>query len=73
MNTGIEEIRIPLITLRWSEWVHWERLIPDLRYGSGVRVPPQSGVYEAWYDDVMSMVARRIPATCCENALPPLF
>lgn len=45
-----ETIHIPPITLDWSDWVSWDRLIMDSRSGKGVIVPNRvSGVYEVKY------------------------
>jgi excinuclease UvrABC nuclease subunit len=45
-----EEINIPSIVLKWSEWVAWKDLVEDARQGSGVKVPNKSpGVYEVKY------------------------
>ena len=41
-----EEIRIPPITLEWSEWFPWSEL-----ENSVVRPPEKSGVYEVKYKD----------------------
>ena len=41
-----EEIKIPSVTLEWSEWFPWEKFKLDLRSGHGVRVPKMTGVYE---------------------------
>jgi len=42
-----EEIRIPLICLKWSDWVPWNDLSLDARYEGGIRVPNGvPGVYE---------------------------
>jgi len=46
-----EEINIPPIVLEWSEWIPWDNLKIDMRYGCGVRVPTAPGVYEAKYRD----------------------
>lgn len=46
------EINIPPVVLEWSEWVPWDDLKVDARYGSGVRVPNrEAGVYEVKYRD----------------------
>lgn len=45
-------INIPSIILKWSEWVSWNDLKIDARYGGGVRVPNYwPGVYEVKYRD----------------------
>ena len=47
-----EIINIEPIELAWSDWVSWNDLKIDLRYGSGVRVPNYwPGVYEVKYID----------------------
>jgi hypothetical protein len=46
-----EEISIAPIMLEWSKWSSWKDLEVDMRYGGGVRVPDESGVYEAKYVD----------------------
>ena len=47
-----EVINIPSIVLKWSEWVSWNDLKIDARYGGGVRVPNYwPGVYEVKYRD----------------------
>lgn len=52
MKMGEEMINIPPIMLKWSDWVSWDALIIDVRYGGGVRVPNhQPGVYEVKYRD----------------------
>ena len=52
MKMGEEMINIPPIMLKWSDWVSWDALIPDVRYGGGVRVPNhEPGVYEVRYRD----------------------
>ena len=46
-----EKIKIPLITLKWSDWMPWEALKADARRG-GVQVPNKKpGVYEVKYKD----------------------
>jgi len=46
------EINIPPVVLEWSEWVPWDDLKVDARYGSGVKVPNREpGVYEVKYKD----------------------
>jgi len=44
-----EEIKIEPIMLDWSKWTSWTDLEIDMRYGGGVRVPDEPGVYEAKY------------------------
>lgn len=46
-----EEVTIPKILLTWSKWVAWDDLKVDARYGGGVRVPTEPGVYEVKYKD----------------------
>ena len=47
-----EVIGIPRIILKWSEWVPWDDLKIDARYGGGVKVPNHwPGVYEVKYKD----------------------
>jgi excinuclease UvrABC nuclease subunit len=46
-----EEINIPTILLEWSAWVPWDDLKIDVRYGGGVRVPTEPGVYQVKYRD----------------------
>lgn len=39
-----EEIRIPEIVLKWSEWSRWPSLVPNSRSQGGILVPnKQSG------------------------------
>ena len=45
------EINIPPIVLEWSQWVPWDHLKLDVRYGAGVNVPAAEGVYEVKYRD----------------------
>jgi len=46
-----EVINIPPIVLEWSDWIPWDDLKADARYG-GVKVPNGvPGVYEAKYGD----------------------
>lgn len=48
----IETIKIPLIQLKWSEWVPWDNLKADARKG-GIKVPNKKpGVYEVKYSDI---------------------
>lgn len=45
-----EVITIAPIRLRWSDWIPWDDLKIDARYGGGTRVPSGiSGVYEVKY------------------------
>lgn len=46
-----EIIEIPLIELRWSEWIPWGDLKEDARKG-GISVPNKPGVYEAKYEAI---------------------
>lgn len=47
-----QEISIPPIVLEWSEWVPWDQLKVDARYGGGVKVPNRvAGVYEVKHED----------------------
>jgi len=46
-----EEINIPTIVLDWREWIPWDDFKIDVRYGGGVRVPTEPGVYEVKYRD----------------------
>jgi len=46
-----EIIDIPSVTLRWSDWVHWDEIKKDARKG-GIKIPNKKpGVYEAKYED----------------------
>lgn len=46
-----EIIRIPEITLEWSDWYSWNDIIKDARKG-GIMMPnKKSGVYEVKYKD----------------------
>ncbi len=47
-----EVVKIPSMTIEWSDWVTWDKLKIDARTGEGVRVPNESGVYEVRYRDV---------------------
>ncbi len=50
-NVKTQEILIPLISLRWSDWYKWERFLLDARKNpSAIRVPNLSGVYEAKFE-----------------------
>jgi excinuclease UvrABC nuclease subunit len=40
-------IHIPEILLEWSSWTPWMDLMTDARTGVGIRIPNNSGVYEA--------------------------
>lgn len=47
-----ETLKIPLIVLKWSDWISWDALKVDARYGGGVRVPNhEPGVYEVRFSD----------------------
>lgn len=47
-----EIIEIPLIELRWSEWIPWDGLKEDARKG-GISIPNKKpGVYEAKHENV---------------------
>jgi hypothetical protein len=47
-----EIILIPRIELKWSDWIFWDDLKIDARYGGGIIVPNgKSGVYEVKYSD----------------------
>ncbi len=47
-----EVINIETIVLNWSEWVSWNELLVDARFGGGVKVPNYlPGVYEVKYKD----------------------
>ena len=47
----IETINIPLIRLKWSEWILWDNLKSDARKG-GIKVSNKKpGVYEVKYED----------------------
>ena len=46
------QIRIPPITLEWSDWFAWPRLALDARTDpAGVRVPNSPGIYEVRLTD----------------------
>jgi hypothetical protein len=46
-----ETINIPPITLKWSDWVHWDEIKKDARKG-GIKIPNKKlGVYEVKYKD----------------------
>ena len=46
-----EDINIPLITLKWSDWIRWDEIKKDARKG-GIKIPNRKpGVYEAKYED----------------------
>lgn len=49
MDNEEQIIEIPVIHLRWSDWVMWTDLLIDSRFGGGVKVPNSSGVYEVKY------------------------
>lgn len=46
-----EIIEIPLIELRWSEWIPWDSLKEDARKG-GISIPNKPGVYEVKYEAI---------------------
>lgn len=49
-----EEIKIPHIKLKWSNWIPWDNLKKDARKG-GISIPNRkSGVYEVKYVDKKS-------------------
>lgn len=45
-----EIIKIPPITLEWSNWFSWNKLKIDARKG-GIKIPDEKGVYEVKYID----------------------
>lgn len=47
-----EIILIPRIELKWSDWIFWNNLKIDARYGRGIIVPNgKSGVYQVKCSD----------------------
>jgi len=51
-NTEIETIKIPPISLKWSDWIFWDDLKVDARK-VGIKVPNKKpGVYEVKYSDI---------------------
>jgi len=45
-----EIIKIPEITLEWSEWYPWNKIKENARK-TGIKVPEKPGVYEVKYRD----------------------
>jgi len=46
-----ETIKIPPIALKWSDWIHWDKIKEDARIG-GIEIPKKRpGVYEVKYED----------------------
>ena len=45
-----EIIKIPEITLEWSEWYSWNKIKENARK-TGIKVPEKPGVYEVKYRD----------------------
>ena len=46
-----ETMNIPSITLKWSDWFHWDEIKKDARK-DGIKIPnKEPGVYEAKYEN----------------------
>ena len=46
-----ETINIPPISLKWSDWIYWDKIKEDARKG-GIAIPNETpGVYEVRYEN----------------------
>lgn len=49
MRVVKQKIRIPNITLDWTEWISWNKIKINARKADGIKIPEEKGVYEAKY------------------------